>query len=276
MAAAKRPVEVAPARIRRRARARGLRRERGGGERCDAHLGSGLFVGRPHERRGLLRGFERVGDDQCDRLPIVEYGVVLQELHDARVLRFAGRSGELRCVRRRQHRQHAWHGLRRGRVNRGDPPARNRGADDDGVGDFRHCDVGRVRRLSEHLGPTLDAVDGRPHERIVHDRPPTVSSARTSVRWASSTLKALCAREHRAPEGSARGRDEELPVRRFSDDRFLGLAAAPRLGRHAAEGDACRADGARLDVERHGGGGQRECVGRSIAHFEVPRLRRER
>ena len=138
----------------------------------------------------------------------------------------------------------------------------------------------RVRGAARHLEPPVDAVEGFPHGEAVSRRLRSAalsaarSSARTMARCASVTLKAFpgrCARR--------RGQRRRLLVgARFppADERPLGVGAAPRLRRHAAQRQPRRPDVSTGDFEGRGRRRQRERERGPIAHLHVARAGRER
>src|SRR5581483_8226767 len=124
---------------------------------------------------------ERVGDDERDRLTVVEDPVVLQDLQ----LSVRGVRVDARRVLVREHAHHAGHALRLARIDRGDAARRDRAGHHHGVRRVRDLlFVGVAGGAGDLRAPVL-AVDGCAD----HAAPPTAPSARAIALRARSVLK---------------------------------------------------------------------------------------
>ncbi len=165
---------------------------------ADRGHGRGLGVADLHQRRGVLSLLEALGHDDRDRLAGVVNHVILH-----REERLAGRRAahQGRDQRHLVHLRHVPVGQDPGYalgalgllgVDRSDPAARHRGADDLGVGQARQRDLTRVPCGSGDFRRAVDPADLLP-DSPAHRASPFVSvtSARTIARRASSTLNAF-------------------------------------------------------------------------------------
>ena len=145
------------------------------------------------EQRRVHGALERVGDRHRDRLIGKQDPIVLQHLHDA-VGRIEMRlAGQLQRVARRDHRDHARLFLRRAGVDVDDAAFGDVARHQHGV---RRAGDGHLVRVVRGAGDFVAAVaplDGIAD--VFHVATPAASDrARTTARFASSTLNALCLR----------------------------------------------------------------------------------
>jgi len=95
-------------------------------------------------------------------------------------------------------------------------------------------------------------------------------SARTTIRFASSILKAL------SPEGLASaGAPKRCLVRVGTRERFLRRAGPPGLWRDAAESQPRVPDRLAFNLQRRGSGYDGECIGCALAKLQIARMRGE-
>ncbi len=143
-----------------------------------------------HQRGRMDRGFECFRDRDGDRLTIELHGVVLQEKEQRIVL--AGLACiDARRIPVRHDRDDARHRFCARVVDRNDAPLADLAGHDDGVRQIGGGRIGRVTGGARDFGATVDAIVGLADQRLRHDACATISSARTSVRFASAILKSF-------------------------------------------------------------------------------------
>jgi hypothetical protein len=124
------------------------------------HHGRQVLVADAHEPRGALGRAPRLGDDERDRLAVVEHAVdgerrvVADDVAEARVQRRGARAGD--------HPQHAFERLGLRRVDGDDARMRALGAHDRAVRHAGKREVERVARAAGDLGRAVEARDGLP------------------------------------------------------------------------------------------------------------------
>ena len=117
----------------------------------------------------------------------------------------------------------------------------------------------------------------RPAGRATRSGVPAAASvsARTTMRRASSILKALSPDGLASASAASRGAAEGAASGLAPASMPLGRTRAPRLCGDAAERDPRLDDRAVLDPQRGGGRHDGEGVGRALADLQIARMRRE-
>ena len=109
----------------------------------------------PHQRGGGARIFERIGDDQRQRL------LIMFDLRTAQQMRGVHAAlGQLARIGVRDDAEHARRRFGRAQVHRGDPPLGDGGAHDPAIGSVGRGVVALIgiRSGARHLGRAVDAV----------------------------------------------------------------------------------------------------------------------
>jgi hypothetical protein len=123
--------------------------------------------------------FERIRDDDCDRLVAVVDLVVLQQRQMASRRRRERGAPAVRQTRRvliRHHEQHAGQRCRATRIDRLNRAARNRARDEHAMRKTRFGKLGRIARFARDFQQTVGAVQWMTDHRA-HAKPPTRPAA---------------------------------------------------------------------------------------------------